>query len=140
MSDAEFARAQLPRLDRAAAVLGAASALVALYVFGAGLPTEAQFVRVGLWGAVVLVVFGVLAVLGGEFHRPALTWIAGAGLTLAALVQLATLHLAPGLLGRDASAMAAFGGFGIGLLAVALARRSLRDPETPDPGASDRTT
>ncbi|GLI26614.1 hypothetical protein ARHIZOSPH14_08560 [Agromyces rhizosphaerae] len=133
MTDAEFARTQLPRLDRAAAVLGAGSVLVALYAFGSGLPTEAYFVHVGLWGAVALVVFGVLGVLGGEFHRPALTWVAGGGLALAALVQLATLHLAPGLLGHDASAMAALGGFGVGLLAVALARRSLADPEPAGP-------
>jgi hypothetical protein len=108
------------RFDRAAIALGAGSLVSAAFVFGADAPTPIDFAHVGLGGAIALAAFGVLGILGGALRRIVLTFIAGAGLTLAALVQLVTLPLSPRLLGGDASAMTLLGAFGIGLLAVGI--------------------
>lgn len=106
--------------DRAAIALGIGSLVSAAFVFGADAPTPIDFAHVGVGGAIALAAFGVLAILGGALHRIALTLVAGAGLALAAVVQLVTLPLSPRLLGGDASAMALLGAFGIGLLAVGI--------------------
>ena len=125
------------RYDHAAIALGLGSIVSALFVFGADAPTPIDFAHVGLGGAIALAVFGVVGVLGGALHRGILTLAAGGGLTIAALVQLATLSLAPRPLGGDASMMALLGAFGVGLLAVGLARRAApttahRSSQIPD--------
>jgi len=105
---------------RAAVALGIGSLISAAFVFGADAPTPVDFAHVGLGGAIALAVFGVLGIVGGALHSTNLTLAAGAGLALAAIVQLVTLPLSPRLLGGDASAMALLGAFGIGLLAVGI--------------------
>ncbi|MFD4421151.1 hypothetical protein ACFWN7_06570 [Agromyces sp. NPDC058484] len=112
------------RYDRAAIALGTGSIVSSVFVFGADAPTPIDFAHVGLGGAIVLAVLGLVGILGGALHRGILNLVAGGGLTIAALVQLATLPLSPRPLGGDASMMALLGAFGIGLLAVGLARRS----------------
>jgi hypothetical protein len=96
-----------------------------MFVFGSALPTEFDFVHIGVSGAVVLVVSGVLAIVGGMTRRPAIYGAAGALLTVAALVQLLGLALSLRPLGGDASTMSVAGGLGIGLLTIALTARSL---------------
>jgi hypothetical protein len=112
------------RYDRAAIALGTGSIVSSVFVFGADAPTPIDFAHVGLGGAIVLAVLGLVGILGGALHRGILTLVAGGGLTIAALVQLATLPLSPRPLGGDASSMALLGAFGVGLLAIGLTRRS----------------
>jgi len=115
---------ELARYDRGAVALGAGSVVASAFVFGADAPTPIDFAHVGLGGAIVLAVLGIVGILGGALHRGILILVAGGGLTSAALVQLATLPLSPRPLGGDASMMALLGAFGIGLLTVGIARRS----------------
>ena len=111
--------------DHAGVFLGIASIAFAGFVFGAQLPSEFDFVHIGVAGAIVLVVSGALAVAGGMTRRPAIYAAAGALLTVAALVQLIGLALSVRPLGGDASTMSVTGGLGIGLLTVGLSARSL---------------
>ncbi|MCD2442049.1 hypothetical protein LQ757_07125 [Agromyces sp. SYSU K20354] len=126
------------RYDRAAIALGTGSLVASVFVFGAAAPTPIDFAHVGLGGAIVLAVLGVVGILGGALHRGILTLIAGGGLTIAALVQLATLQLSPRLLGGDASLMSLLGAFGIGLLAVGVARRSAASTPSGTTSTLDR--
>lgn len=144
MTDDTVMSDDVRRFDRAAIALGIGSLVSAAFVFGADAPTPIDFAHVGLGGAIALAAFGVLAILGGALRRIALTLVAGAGLTLAAVVQLVTLPLSPRLLGGDASAMTLLGAFGIGLLAVGIGciadfRRSNRvaGNDARDAGGSD---
>jgi hypothetical protein len=114
---------ELLRYDRAAIVLGIGSLIASLLVFGTGTPTAINFIHVGVGGAIGFAVFGVVGILGGVMRRASLTMLAGGGLTLLALVQLATLPLSSRPLGGDASAMALLGALGIGLLLIGIARR-----------------
>lgn len=112
-------------LDHGSIVLGIVAIVCAGFVFGGALPTEFDVVHVGATGAVVLVLSGALAIVGGATRRPALYAAAGVILIVAALLQLGGLAASARPLGGDASTMAVTGGLGIGLLSIALAVRSL---------------
>ncbi|GAA4385453.1 Rv1678 family membrane protein [Agromyces bauzanensis] len=131
---------ELGGYDRSAIFLGAASLVSAIFAFGADAPTPIDFAHVGAGGAIVLAGFGVVGLLGGLLHRGILSVIAGAGLTIAAVVQLVTLAISPRPLGGDATAMALFGAFGIGLLLVGFARRQASTPAPTDDSAPTTTT
>ncbi len=107
-------------VDRATTALGAVSIVFAGFVFAEPLPSEFDFVDLDPLGAIVLVVCGVLAIIGGTLQRASARIVAGGLLTTAALVQLAGIALAVRPLGGDASAMALIGGLGLGLLALSL--------------------
>lgn len=126
------------RYDRTAIALGAGSLASSIFVFGADAPTPIDVAHVGLGGAIVLAALGLVGILGGALHRGILTLVAGGGLTVAALVQFATLPLTPRPLGGDGSMMALLGAFGIGLLAVGLARRFAAPTPPSSSSALDR--
>jgi hypothetical protein len=107
-------------LDRAAVVLGAASALSAGLVVVDG---RFDLVQIKPWGAALAVAVGVLAVLGGRQRRRVLVAIAGACLLVLAGVQLAVLVAGANPLGGDGSTIAWWLGLGVGLISVALAPR-----------------
>ncbi|MFQ4149563.1 hypothetical protein AAGW05_12840 [Arthrobacter sp. LAPM80] len=112
------------RVDRAAVVLGAAALLGSLFAFSTGGPAPVDLIHVRGAGLIVIVAMGVLAVLGGMLRRRVLVIVAGAGLALAAVIQLLQTGQPVNWLGGDGSTLAFMGGLGIGLLAVSLARRS----------------
>lgn len=85
-----------------------------------------DLMHVGGAGVVVLLVLGVTAALGGITHRHSLVAVAGTGLVVAALLQLAQLGRDANWLGGNASTVSLMGGIGLGLLAVALTNRSTR--------------
>lgn len=116
------------RLDRAALVVGVAALVSSLFALTTGRPAPVDLVHVGGPGVVVLLVFGVAAVLGGVLHRPTLVVVAGAGLIVAALLQLAQLGRQANWLSGNASTLSLMGGLGLGLLAIVLTNRLIRSP------------
>ena len=120
--------------DRAAILIGVAALALAGFVFGAVLPTEFRFVKIGPVGAGLLVAGGVLSIASGIMRLRMLRLIAGALLTGAALVQLVGLALSIRPLGGDASAMAVIGGIGIGLLVLSLSPSPSTQPHDPTKG------
>lgn len=113
-------------LDRAAIVLGVAALLSSLFALTTGGPGPVDLVHLGGAGVVVLLVLGALAVLGGVLRRHVLVLLAGAGLILAAVLQLALLGRNANFLGGNASTMSLMGGLGLGLLAIGLTNRFTR--------------
>ena len=115
---------RLSRLGRAATALGVVSVIAGGYVLLSP-PTPLNFIHAGPGGAAVLIVFGIVAIIGGRMSAAgALTLLAGIGLTAAAVYQLVSLVLAPlHIFGGDASLTAVLAGLGIGLLSVAAASR-----------------
>jgi hypothetical protein len=112
------------RLDRAALVLGAVSIISAAFAFVQG---DLQLVQIRAAGLVVALVLGLLAVVAGWMGERTLILAAGAGLLLAAAVQLAMLAGgAAGLLGGNASTFSLWLGLGVGLIAIGMVPR----PET----------
>ena len=120
--------------DRAAILIGATAIALAVFVFSAAFPTEFRFVNIGPVGAGILVVGGVGSIVGGIMRRRLPQLIAGALLTGAALVQLVGLAFSIRPLGGDASAMAAVGGLGIGLLVLSLSPTHSDQPTDPTKG------
>lgn len=102
--------------------LGIAAAVSSLFLFAAPAPSPFDLVRLGPGGAIVLAVFGIVAIVAGAAHLPALGIVAGAALVLAAVLQLVQLAFPPPLLGGGTSALALIGGLGLGTLFVSLAR------------------
>jgi hypothetical protein len=113
-------------LDRAAMLLGGVSIISAAFVFVHG---ELQLVQIRAAGLVVALVLGLLAVVAGWLGEPALILSAGAGLLLAAAVQLAKLASgSAGLIGGNASTFSLWLGLGVGLIAIGMVPR----PETAE--------
>lgn len=117
------------RLDRASVVLGAAALLSSLFTMTTGGPAPVDLVHVGRVGVVAFLVLGMVAVLGGALHRPVLTIAAGAGLVVAAVLQLAQLGRDANWLGGNGSTVSLMGGLGLGLLAVGLSGRTTAPTE-----------
>jgi hypothetical protein len=117
------------RLDRAALSLGAAALLSCVFALTTGGPAPVDLVHMGGPGVVVLLVLGVAAVLGGMTHRDSLVAAAGAGLVLAALLQLVQLGSRANWLGGNGSTVSLMGGIGLGLLAIVLTHRLTHSPE-----------
>lgn len=112
------------RLDRAVLVLGAAAVLSCVFALTTGGAAPVDLVHVGGPEVVLLLVLGTVAVIGGVTRRLLLAGVAGAGLTLAAVLQLAQLGRQTNWLGGNGSTMSLMGGLGLGLLAVVLTKRS----------------
>jgi hypothetical protein len=112
-------------LDRATAVLGVAGVVAVVFWPLSGDPWE--FTKVGPAAAVITLVLGGVAVAGGRLGRPQLTLVAGAGYLAAALLQLAQAGRDANWVGGDGSTFSYFLGLGVGLLAVATARRTELD-------------
>lgn len=123
-------RTDAEKLRHAEIALGIAAIALSLFVFGAPLPIEIEFVRVGAVGAVVLVASGLLAILAGLLRRALLSAIGGVMLVLGAVAQVVGLALSTRPLGGDASTMSVVGGLGIALLAITITRRSARHSAT----------
>lgn len=121
------------RLDRAALVLGVASALSSVFALTTGGPAPVDLAHVGGPGVVVFLVLGVVAVLGGTLHRQVLVLLAGAGLVLAAILQLLQLGGHANWLGGNASTLSVMGGLGLGLLTIALTNRLVHSDERTRP-------
>lgn len=113
------------RLDRAALVLGVAAVLSCVFALTTGGAAPVDLVHVGGPEVVVLLVLGVVAAIGGATHRLLLAGVAGAGLVMAAVLQLAQLGRHTNWLGGNGSTMSLMGGLGLGLLAVTLTKRSI---------------
>ena len=118
---------QRARLDRAVTGLGLTSVLAGGYVFLTP-PTPLNWIHAGPGGAIVLIVFGVLAIVAGRVESArVLALVAGVGLATAAVYHLVSLVVEPlRILGGDASLFAVLGGLGSGLILVALTGRALR--------------
>ncbi len=112
------------RLDRAALVLGGAALLSSLFAISTGGPEPVDFIHVRGAALGVLLVLGAIAALGGILHRRVLVIVAGAGLAIAAVIQLLQVGRATNWLGGDGSTLALMGGIGLGLLAVGLTSRN----------------
>jgi hypothetical protein len=97
-----------------------------VFALTTGGPAPVDLVRMGVGAVIVLLVLGVVAVLGGLTHRHVLVAAAGAGLVVAALLQLAQLGRDANMLGGNGSTVSLLGGLGLGLLVVALPNRSTR--------------
>lgn len=114
-------------LDKAAIVLGVAAVVSALFRLVRGEGEPVRLVLVTNTHLAVLLVLGALAVAGGilgGWPGRALAVVAGAGFGAAAVIQLLGSAGGPKLLGGGLTTMALFGGFAIGLLAVALTPRA----------------
>jgi hypothetical protein len=109
-------------LDRAATVLGAAGVVAVVFWPLSGDPWE--LTKVGPVAAAITVILGGVAVTGGRLGRSELILVAGAGYLLAALLQLAQAGRGANWVGGDGSTFSYFLGLGVGLLAVATARRT----------------
>jgi len=107
-------------LDRAAAVLGAASLISAGFVVVRG---DFEFVQVRGWGVAVALVLGILALVAGWTARPALAGGTGVAFLVAAVGQVVAESLATTWLGGDGSTASLWLGLGFGLLTVAGAPR-----------------
>ena len=112
------------RFARAAVVIGAGSVLSAGFVFTSALPEFVDLVDVSAPLAVVFVILGATAIVGGVRRDFVICAIAGAGFLAAALAQLVQLATGVVLLGGDASALALFGAWGAGLFCVCWADRN----------------
>jgi hypothetical protein len=121
-----------PRFAKAAVVLGAGSVGSAVFVLTPALPEFIDLVDVAITGAVVFVVLGLTAIVGGIRRNIVLCAIAGAGFLVAAAAQLTQLVTGIEVLGGDASSLALFGAWGVGLLSLCWADRNT-PPTTPSP-------
>lgn len=129
-----------PRLDRAALVLGVATLASSVFAVTTGRGDSVDLVHLRGAGLVVILVLGVVAVLGATLHRPLLVMVPGAGLVVAALLQLAQVGRRPNLLGGDGSTLSLMGGLGLGLLVVGLAaRQHSRQPVRIENGSQHTT-
>ena len=109
-------------LDRAAVGLGAASVSGLVFLILKG--DTWGFVRVSAVAAIVLLVFGGLAIAGGRAGRPQWVLIAGAAHLIAALLQLGLLGRSADFIGGDGSTFSFLLGLGVGLTLVARAQLS----------------
>jgi hypothetical protein len=122
-----------PRFARAAVVIGVASVLSAAFVVTPALPEFIDLVDVSPAVAVVFVVLGVVAIVGGLRRSAVLCAIAGWAFLVAAAAQLVQFASGIPVLGGDASSLALFGAWGVGLLSLRWADRSTPLPTTPSP-------
>lgn len=109
------------RFDRATVALGAGAVASSLFALTNGDPWELARVR----GPALIVVFvlGALAVVAGMRGIRGLTLAVAAAFLVAAAVQLVQAHTAPNWLAGHGATAALLLGFGVGLLALGLARR-----------------
>lgn len=126
------------RFDLPVLTLGGAALVSSVFTFSSGGPAPVEFIHIRGAGLALLLIFGAAAVAAGFLRLRLLAIIAGAGLVLAALLQLVQADQSVNWLSGDASTVALMGGLGIGLLAVTLT------PRRPDsvqhaPTAQDRT-
>lgn len=118
-------------LDRAAWWLALCALPFTLFALGG--PVTVHLVKVTGPALVVLLGLCALAAAGARTGRSVLIMAAGAGLLLAALVQLAQNGRGTNWLGGDGSTYAVLLGFGVGLLALGLGRHALSSlPHAPD--------
>ena len=110
-------------LDQAAWWLALASLPFALFALRS--PVPVHFVKVTGAALLVLLVLCALAAVGARTGRGVLVLAAAVGLLIAAVVQLAQTGRGTNWLGGDGSTYSVFLGFGVGLLALGLARRTL---------------
>lgn len=121
-------------LDRAAVALGVCALAGGLFGWLTRESPPIDFALVRGATLAVLASLGVVAVLGGVLRRRALVLLAGAGLALAALLQLLQLGGSTNWLDGNGSTLSLMGGFGLGLLAVGLPPH---DPTTVPEGMAD---
>jgi hypothetical protein len=112
------------RFARASVVIGAGSVISAAFVFTPALPEFVDLVDVSGPLALVFVILGAMAIIGGVRRDLVICAIAGVGFLAAALTQLVQLATGVVILGGDASALALFGAWGAGLLCVCWADRN----------------
>lgn len=121
------------RFARAAVVLGVASIASAAFVVTPALPEFIDLVDVSLTLAVVFVALGAIAIVGGLRRSVVLCAIAGGAFIVAAVVLLVQLATGITVLGGDASSLALFGAWGVGLLSVCWADRDTPVSTTSTP-------
>lgn len=106
------------RLARAAMWLGVFGVFAASFALASG-PWKAADVKGP--PAIVTIVLGLVAIAGALLAKRVLVLLSGVGYLAAALLQLAQFGRGTNWLGGSGSTFTLFLGFGVGLLAVALA-------------------
>lgn len=114
---------------RAAVALGVGALACTLFTLTAGSHAPSDFLQIRDAGLFVVLALGVLAVVAGLLRNRVLVLVAGAGFAAAAVVQLVQLGRDPNWLAGNGSTLAVLAGFGAGLLAVGIKRKSTAQPD-----------
>ncbi len=118
--------------DRGAMLLGAGALLSVLFTFTTS--SNNNFVSVGSFGVIVLIVLGGAALAAGVTSKPTIAMAAGALFVVEALVLFAVIPFgldsvrsSDSFFYAQASTMSLYGGLGIGLLVVGYLGRTYPD-------------
>lgn len=129
------------RYDRGAVLLGAGALLSVLFTFSTS--SNNNFVTVGGFGVLVLLVLGGASVAAGVTSRPTVALISGGLLLLAAVALFVLIPFGLDALGGDsffraqASTMSLYAGLGLGLVVVGHLGRTY--PDGIDEGSDANT-